>query len=177
MKLQKTRAMKLVELGDNLSYVKGKKPSALSLIQENDYLPYVDLELLTKGIVKSWTDGKDCLSCQKGDVLILFWGARSGFVGQAIDGFVGSTLAKISHPEVTNTYLYYFLKSKFLDLNHSSRGTAQPNLDQKFLRSLQIPLPSFDDQQKIVAPLVLLDAEGGDSEMRALGKKIKVSYL
>ena len=105
--------MELIELGTLLKIEKGKKPLSQSTEYCDGMLPYVDIQAFEKGEVSSYTDGKKCLSCEDGDILIVCDGSRSGLVGKAIKGYVGSTLARISAEGLLNEYLYYFVQGKY----------------------------------------------------------------
>ena len=88
--------MALVELGSILHFEKGKKPISQSDSPADGFLPYVDIEAFETGKIKQYTDGTKCTPCDDGDILIVCDGSRSGLVGRAVKGYVGSTLAKIS---------------------------------------------------------------------------------
>ena len=44
--------MELVELGTLLEMEKGKKPAIVSLAPKEGFLPYVDIDVFEKGIIK-----------------------------------------------------------------------------------------------------------------------------
>ncbi len=142
--------MNLVELGSILHFVKGKKPLSTSDKAKEGYLPYVDIEAFEDGVVKQYTDGNKCVHCEDGEILIVCDGSRSGLVGRAIEGYVGSTLARISADGVCNDYLYRFVQGKYTLLNTSKKGTGTPHLNQELLKSQKLIVPSVAEQQKIV---------------------------
>ena len=94
--------MELIELGSILEMTKGKKPTSTSVDCKDGCLPYVDIEAFENHNIKQYTDGKKCVPCEDGDILIVCDGSRSGLVGRAVKGYVGSTLAKISAKGLTN---------------------------------------------------------------------------
>lgn len=56
--------------------------------------------------------------------------------------------------DISEEYLYYFLRSKtrwFREL--IARGQGQPNLNTEMVKGMKIPLPSFQEQQQVVAYL------------------------
>ena len=88
-------------------------------------------------------------------VLVAMYGATAGQVGllkvesatnQAICGILPSD-------RILPKFLFYLLKGKKEFLITQSTGGAQPNISQKIIRNLQIPLPSLSVQENIVAEL------------------------
>lgn len=88
-------------------------------------------------------------------VLVAMYGATAGQVGllkvgsatnQAICGILPSD-------RILPNFLFYLLKGKKEFLITQSTGGAQPNISQKIIRNLQIPLPSLSIQENIVAEL------------------------
>jgi len=85
-------------------------------------------------------------------VLVAMYGATAGQVGllkisastnQAICGI-------LPNPKVLPEFLYLMLNSKTQNFINISVGGAQPNISQELIRSIKIPIPSLDEQQKIV---------------------------
>lgn len=163
--------MDSVKLGTILKMNKGKKPVAQSKIPKEGYLPYCDIKAFETGKIDSYTDGVKCVECDDGDVLIVCDGSRSGLVGYAIKGYVGSTLAKISAEGVDNKFLFYFLKSKYTLLNTNVKGTGTPHVNQIILKESIINVPSLDKQQRIVERIEELFSELNKEEETLL--KIK----
>lgn len=143
--------MELVELGTILEMVKGKKPITQSDKQYDGYSPYVDIEAFESGIIKQYTDGIKCTPCEDGDILIVCDGSRSGLVGRAVRGYVGSTLAKIKANGLSDVYLYYFVQGKFALLNTKKKGTGTPHLNSELLKNQKLIVPSYSEQERIVA--------------------------
>ena len=159
----------MIELGSVISFEKGKKPIELATEPQKGYLPYVDIEAFETGTVKKYTSGEKCLACEDGDILIVCDGSRSGLVGYAIHGFVGSTLAKISCEDLLNQYLFYFLQGKYRLLNTSKKGTGTPHLNPTLLRQQKIVVPPIEEQQRIVTRIEELFSEL-DSAVETLQK-------
>lgn len=145
--------MELVELGTILEMVKGKKPITQSDKQYDGYLPYVDIEAFESGIIKQYTDGTKCTPCEDGDILIVCDGSRSGLVGRAVKGYVGSTLAKIKANGLSDAYLYYFVQGKFALLNTKKKGTGTPHLNSELLKNQKLIVPPLQEQERIVAQI------------------------
>lgn len=151
--------MKLIELGSILHMVKGKKPLHQSEQNHEGYRPYVDIKAFETGVVSAYTDGEKCLPCNDGDVLIVCDGARSGLVGRAIKGYVGSTLALLHADGLLNDYLFYFVQGKYRLLNTKMKGTGTPHLNAEELKKQKLVVPSLAEQQRIVAKIEELFSE------------------
>lgn len=143
--------MQSVKLGSIIHLEKGKKAIKLSSVAQNGWLPYVDIHTFETKAVANFTDGEKCLPCKNGEILIVCDGSRSGLVGKAIDGYVGSTLAKISAEGVIPEYLFYYLQEKYPKLNTQKKGTGTPHLNQALLKDEIINIPSVDEQFHTVA--------------------------
>ena len=100
-----------MQIKDVITLKKGKKPNTISNKPTDGWLPYVDIKSFETGVVDKYTGGENCIECAYGDILIVCDGSRSGLVGKAIDGYVGSTLARIDILDscIDKDYLYYFL--------------------------------------------------------------------
>lgn len=151
--------MNLIEFGTISHIKKGKKPLRQTDKPQDGYMPYVDIEAFETGNVKMYTDGEKCLPCKVGDTLIVCDGSRSGFVGKAIDGYVGSTLAIISADGMSQEYLYYFLQGKYALLNTKKKGTGTPHLDANILNQQKLVVPSLEEQKRVVARIEELFSE------------------
>ena len=143
--------MALVELGSIVHFEKGKKPILQSDSPDDGFLPYVDIEAFETGKIKQYTDGTKCTPCDDGDILIVCDGSRSGLVGRAVKGYVGSTLAKISADCLSNQYLFRFVQGKYALLNTKKKGTGTPHLNQELLKQQKLIVPSYSEQERIVA--------------------------
>ena len=129
--------MELVELSSILEMVKGKKPVNQIDETREGFLPYIDIDAFEKGTVKHYADGLKCTPCEDGDTLIVCDGSRSGLVGKAVKGYVGSTLAKLSANGLNNEYLYYFIQGKYALLNTRKKGTGTPHLNPEILKKAE----------------------------------------
>lgn len=143
--------MALIELGSILHFEKGKKPISQSDSPADGFLPYVDIEAFETGKIKQYTDGTKCTPCDDGDILIVCDGSRSGLVGRAVKGYVGSTLAKISADFLSDQYLFHFVQGKYALLNTKKKGTGTPHLNQELLKQQKLIVPSYSEQERIVA--------------------------
>ena len=153
--------MSLIEFGTIMNLTKGKKPKNQFGEYKAGLMPYVDIKAFETGKIESYTDGEKCLPCKEGDILIVCDGSRSGLVGKALNGYVGSTLAKVSAEGLTQDYLYYFLQGQYALLNTKKKGTGTPHLNPELLRKQLIYVPSIEMQQRIVFRIEELFSELG----------------
>lgn len=156
--------MNMVKLGSILRLTKGKKPVHQSDSAQDGYLPYVDIKAFETGRINAFTDGEKCLPCKTGDVLIVCDGARSGLVGRAIAGYVGSTLAKVTAEGLNNDYLFYFIQGKYALLNTKMKGTGTPHLNVEELKKQKLVIPEKEKQERIVAKIEELFSEFDKTE-------------
>ena len=142
------------KLGNFAIYQKGKKPKLVSDSKTDIcFMPYVNIKAFEKGIVDEYTDGDKCTLCKDGDFLMVWDGARAGYIGKAIKGALGSTLVKINFPGILNEYAYQFLVSKYLQINTNTKGTGIPHVDPNILWNYKFPIPPLAEQQRIVAKI------------------------
>ena len=156
-------------LGPLLTLKKGKKPGSQSPAKEKGMLPYVDIKAFETGVIDNYTNDDKCVPCEDGELLIVCDGSRSGYVGRAIKGYTGSTLAKISAEGVDNGYLYYFIQSMYRLLNTQMKGTGTPHLNVDVLRKAELVIPSLKEQKRIVNKIEELFSEL-DSAVETLKK-------
>jgi type I restriction enzyme S subunit len=98
-------------------------------------------------------------------VLVAMYGATAGQVGilrfssttnQAICGI-------LPNDKIIPEYLYYALENANSELVARASGSAQPNLSQQKIKAMSIPVPSLEEQQRIVSILDEAFANIGDS--------------
>lgn len=147
-------------LGDLVIYEKGKRPKNISTHKnEKNKYPYITIKGFEKGIFDEYSDGKSGVMCTENDILLVWDGARSGLVGKGIRGLVGSTLVKLNFPCVYTDYAYYYLKSKYLEINTSAKGTGTPHVNPDLLWNYSFPLPPIQEQRRIVEKIEELFSE------------------
>lgn len=97
---------------------------------------------------------------RKGTVLIAMYGATVGKLGMlGIDAATNQAVCGISTPdELDRWFLFFFLLSQRQKIIGQSAGGAQPNISQKIVRELLVPVPPLDEQRRIVD--ILSRAEG-----------------
>ena len=156
----KSEEPKFVKLGEYVISVKGKKPKRISNVKTKECsLPYVNIKAFEKGVIDEYTDGVGCVICEEGDFLMVWDGSRSGYIGKGIKGALGSTLVKLHFPDIDNNYAYYFLLSKYIEINTRVKGVGIPHVDPNLLWNYELRIPSRKTQQAIVAKIEELFSE------------------
>jgi len=151
---------KIVKVGKYVFSTKGKKPKRISKEKTNEcHLPYVNIKAFEKGIIDEYTDGVGCVICEEGDFLMVWDGSRSGYVGKAIKGALGSTLVRLNFPDLDNNYAYYFLQSKYIEINTKAKGVGIPHVDPNLLWNYELLIPTLETQQTIVSKIEELFSE------------------
>jgi type I restriction enzyme S subunit len=167
---------KLVKLGEYVDSVKGKKPRRVeSEISKECSVPYVNIKAFEKKIIENYTDGIGCVICEENDFLMVWDGSRSGYVGKAIKGALGSTLVKLNFPNVNNNFAYYFLQSKYLEINTRAKGVGIPHVDPNLLWNYKFPIPPLPEQQAIVSRIeeLLSDLDNGKQQLQLAQQQLK----
>jgi type I restriction enzyme S subunit len=164
-------------LGDFVFYQKGKKPKSVSKTKTASHnVPYVNIKAFEIGIIDEFTDGAGCILCEQDDFLMVWDGARSGYIGRAIKGALGSTLVKIQFPGVNLDYAYFYLQSKYLEINTRAKGTGIPHVDPNLVWNYSFPLPPLAEQQRIVEKIEELfsELEKGIETLKTAQQQLKV---
>ncbi|MEX2523543.1 MAG: restriction endonuclease subunit S [Gammaproteobacteria bacterium] len=167
----------VVKLGEFVKSEKGKKPINLTKNKNrsND-IPYIDIQAFEKGIYEWWTDGTGCRFCTESDFLMVWDGSRSGLVGKGVSGALGSTLIRINFPSIFNQYAYYFLLSKYQEINTRTKGSGTPHVDPSLLWNYEFPVPPINEQKRIVAKIEALFSEldKGIEALKTAREQLKV---
>mgnify|MGYP006280228883 CR=1 FL=1 len=99
----------------------------------------------------------------KGDLLIAMSGATTGKLGFNIEEKVYYLNQRVGKFEPTKRldprFLYYFLSTRVEENLRISAGSAQPNLSTEQIKGFLLPLPSIDEQTRIVDVLEALSKE------------------
>lgn len=168
---------KIVKLGDFVKTEKGKKPTRVSSTKTKEFsIPYVNIKAFEKNIIDEYTDGVGCAICENDDFLMVWDGSRSGYVGKAIKGALGSTLVKLKFPGMDQDYVYYFLQSKYIEINTRAKGVGIPHVDPNLLWNFAFPIPPLSEQHRIVAKLeeLLSELEKGKEQLHTALDQLKV---
>tara|TARA_R110001599_G_scaffold353151_2_gene590447 strand:+ start:7845 stop:9392 length:1548 start_codon:yes stop_codon:yes gene_type:complete len=166
-----------IKLGQLVENEKGKKPKHQSSEKTSKLnLPYVDIEAFEEGHIKSWTDGDGGRLCYKSDFLMVWDGSRSGLVGKGMHGALGSTLVRINFPGMNNQYAYYFLLSKYQEINTRAKGSGTPHVDPDLLWNYCFAIPPFNEQKRIVTKIEELFSEldNGIASLKTTREQLKI---
>lgn len=132
----------VVSLGNICALNEGKP------ITNKEY-PYIDVKGLRTGNYASKQSGK---YVPAGTTLILVDGENSGEVFHTpVEGFQGSTMKVLEiDSEMNAQYVLYFVKLYQKALRENKVGSAIPHLNKKMFRELIIPIPTKEEQERIV---------------------------
>ena len=161
--------MPTAKLGDVCTTVSGGTPPRTKYECFGGEIPWVKITDMLQGVVTTTEESlthtglKSCSAkiLPAGTVLISVFATigRTAILGrpaatnQAIAGVVPND------PDALDpAFLRYFLDSKRQELTRAARGVAQPNINQSILRGLDVPVPSIQEQRRIVD--LLSRAEG-----------------
>lgn len=145
---------KSVKLGSLFEIKKGKKVVQIDEKTENS-VRCIQIEDLRDNLnIKYCEYNEKYIMANCNDILIAWDGANAGTVGYGIEGAVGSTLAILRCNQVVCTkYIAKYLQSKFDYLRSTCTGATIPHINRQALESLNIPLPSLEEQERIVSIL------------------------
>jgi type I restriction-modification enzyme len=91
----------------------------------------------------------------KNSLLILVDGENSGEVFQTpIEGYQGSTFKQLTIKEKMNAeYLLHIIALNRNTLRENKVGSAIPHLEKKLFKAIQVPIPPYTEQEKIVTEI------------------------
>lgn len=167
----------VAKLGEITITQKGKKPKRVSKFKTDECsIPYVNIKAFEKNIIDEYTNGVGCVLCEDDDFLMVWDGSRSGYVGKAIKGALGSTLVRIKLPLMNQDYVYYFLQSKFIEINTRAKGVGIPHVDPNLLWNYDFPIAPLNEQKRILAKLeqLLTDLDKGIEYLETSKQQLKV---
>ena len=140
----------LVQLQDLCSLYDGEKRS-------NYILPYIDVKYLRGGkAAEMVASGK---FVKKGSLLILVDGENSGEVFLSpCDGYQGSTFKQLMiNNNVYEEFVLLVIQMSRKMLRENKVGSAIPHLDKKIFRAIQVCLPPYQEQIRIVEEVAKLN--------------------
>ncbi|MBQ3367585.1 restriction endonuclease subunit S [bacterium] len=157
--------MKTVRLGDICDIVSGGTPSrSKPEFWQDGTIPWIKIgnirgKYVSKAdeyITKAGLDASSAKMLPKGTILYTIFATLGEVCILDIEACTNQAIAGISMRESSGTksdYLYYYLKSKKSYVNGIGRGVAQNNINMSMLRDFRIPLPTIEQQDKIVSVL------------------------
>ncbi len=163
--------------GDLVIYKKGERPKNISTQKNNECkYPYITIKGFEQGLFDEYSDGKSGVMCTEDDFLLVWDGARSGLVGKGMRGLVGSTLVRINFPSIYNEYAYYYLRSKYLEINTNAKGTGIPHVNPDLLWNYLFPIPPIQEQYRIVQKIeeIFSEIDKGIEYLQTAKEQLKV---
>jgi type I restriction enzyme S subunit len=145
-------------LGQLAKFQKGRKVETSEYLQEG-FDAYLGAPSLEKGNIDGFASTKLAVLANPNDVLVLWDGERSGLVGHGLSGVVSSTVSRItSGNEITGSYLYYHLLSRFEWIQGRRTGTGVPHVPKDLSRILSVNFPrKINEQERITKVLASVD--------------------
>jgi type I restriction enzyme, S subunit len=161
-------------LSEIIQTQKGKKPHDLGDKSELRTIPYINIKAFEKGIVTEYAPEQEAVYCTEKDVLLVWDGARAGLSGRGVNGYVGSTLVKVTSDIVEMNYLSYYFESIYSILNTQTKGVGIPHINPVVLNNLPFNLAPENEQTRIVDKLEELFSEldAGIKELKAAQIKL-----
>ena len=114
----------------------------------------------------------------KGTLLIALYGATVGrlaFLG--VDASTNQAVCGIfNNKNIDLKFIYYCLMHQYSHLISLSAGGAQPNISQAIIKKLNIPLPPFNEQNRIVLKLdeLFSELEKGKEQLKTSLEQLRV---
>jgi restriction endonuclease S subunit len=142
----------LSPLGDQATVVMGQAPPGSECNRENMGTPFVKVGEFGAEFpsVREWTT-KPLRMAAPNDVLICVVGATAGKINRSLECAIGRSVAALRPTESLNSsYLFHHMSLRTLEMRSGSRGSAQGVITKKDLETLEIPIPSLPEQDRIV---------------------------
>ncbi|EGR4165096.1 MULTISPECIES: restriction endonuclease subunit S [Vibrio] len=164
----------ILPLSEVIQMQKGKKPHDLGGKSNLRTVPYINIKAFEKGIVTEYAPEQDAVYCTEKDVLLVWDGARAGLSGRGVNGYVGSTLVKVTSDIAEMNYLSYYFESIYSILNTQTKGVGIPHINPVVLNNLPFNLAPENEQARIVDKLEELFSEldEGVKELKAAQNKL-----
>jgi len=155
---------------------KGKKPTRLEEFEFEDSEPYLDIRAFERKEIRQYADKLSSHIIDENDLVMVWDGARSGWVSKGMKGALGSTIARFRPFIMSQKYLYYFLSSQFSYLNTNAKGTGIPHVDPQILWGIKMPFPPLNEQDRIVSKIEELfsDLDNGIANLKLAQNQLKV---
>ena len=150
--------MSFVQLGDIIEIRKGKKPSKVVELYEAGSHPCILIDELRGKAPSVFTLDQKGVDAHASDLCIVWDGANAGTVGFGVEGYLGSTIARlrIKNNERWDTgFLGRLLQGQFDAINTAAhgKGATIPHVDKRHLEDLQLPTYPLSEQKRIAAIL------------------------
>jgi type I restriction enzyme S subunit len=155
-----------IPLEELVSFRKGKKPRTETTDPQKGFVPYLDIQAIEKGRVSSYAEASSSRIGTPNDILVVWDGARSGWVGRGRNGAIGSTIMAIEPRAGDRDYIYRWLQTQFEHVNTNTRGTGIPHVDPEIFWNLEVPLAPLNEQRRLLAKLEQLLGKVDVSQQR-----------
>lgn len=164
----------IISLSEAIFIQKGKKPFDLGVKSDVRNTPYINIAAFETGVIAEYAPEQNVPYCHPADTLLVWDGARAGLSGRGANGYIGSTLAKITSDIANPDYLFYFIQSKYHFLNTQTKGVGIPHINPTVLGNLEFPIPPQAEQTRIVEKLeeLLTDLDTATTELKTAQKKL-----
>ncbi len=120
---------------------------------EDKEMPNLDVKYLRgERDFKTWTNGQYVAA---NSLLILVDGENSGEVFRTpIEGYQGSTFKQLHlNKKMCADYLLYVINLHRKALRENKIGSAIPHLNKKLFKAIEVPVPPYNEQVRIVAAI------------------------
>ena len=165
----------LIRLGDYISTQSGGTPNTKkSEYYDEGTIPWLSSGEVNQGYISSTekyiTEDGLANSAAKwvpeNSVVIAMYGATAGKVGFITIPLTTNqaVCALLPNDAFDPLYLYYAVSSKKDWMIAQCRGAAQPNISQGIIRSMEIPMPSLDEQMQFAN--IIKQADKSKFELR-----------
>ncbi len=175
-----------VKLGEVCQTTSGGTPSRSQSKYYKGNIPWVKSGELDKGLILDTEEkitnealrNSSAKIFPKGTLLIALYGATIGklaFLG--VEAATNQAVCGIfKNDNINSQYLFYFLYHKKTILVKQSIGGAQPNINQRIIKNLNIFLPPLNEQLSIVSKIeeLLSDLENGKKQLLLAQQQLKV---
>lgn len=163
-------------LGEVVKISKGKKLKSLVDNKTEKSIRFIQIDDLRNNESLKYTEDKSGVLVNDKDVLIAWDGANAGTVGFGLDGFIGSTIARLEilNESVSTNYFGWYLRTKSKYLRDNSTGATIPHINKSVLESLKIPLPPLPIQKQIAE---ILEKADEAKQKRKVANKLTDEFL
>src|ERR1035437_1772942 len=124
-------------LSDIVEHKKGKKPKRLENKPFQDSLTYLDIRAIEKNVDEIFADSGSSSITDTNELVVVWDGARAGWVALSRAGALGSTLMAL-RPKIDKFFLYRFIQTQFDYLHTNHRGTGIPHVDPDILWNIDV---------------------------------------
>ena len=145
-------------LTEIIEIVKGKKLDNITNKPTVNSKRYIQIDDLRNNNNLKYADHNG-VEVNKNDVIIAWDGANAGTIGFGLEGYIGSTLARLrlKSENINSDYLGWFLSTKSLYLREKCTGATIPHINKNYLLSIKISIPPISLQKQIVGILEKID--------------------